>query len=232
MKKDFIPHLFLGIALVSLLAALAIGCIAAVQYLYPAFLKEQLAFYKIRPLHVTFALSWIVLSIFGGIYYYLPRICGVDLHSKRLSRTHAYLFVATGIAIVIALALGILGGREYMAFTPILSIPVLIGWALFGFNYFRTLYRKLERWPVFLWMWATGIVFFLFTFTEAHLWIIPYFRNNLVRDLTVQWKSYGTMVGSLNMLIYGTALFLMYSITKEDKLAFGSKYDAATRAWV
>ena len=223
MKKDFVSHLFIGIALVSLVAALAIGCVAAVQYLYPSFLKEQLAIYKIRPIHVTLDLSWIVLSIFGGIYYYLPRICGAQLHSKGLSRVHVFLFAATGIAIIFALLLGVLGGREYMAFSPILSIPVLIGWAMFGFNYFRTLYKRLEKWPVFLWMWATGIVFFLFTFTEAHLWLIPYFRNSLVRDLTVQWKSYGSMVGSLNMLIYGTALFLMYSITKEEKLAYGAK---------
>ncbi len=223
MKKDFVPHLFIGIALVSFVAAMGIGCVAGIQYLYPSFLKDELAFYQIRPLHVTFALSWIVLSIFGGIYYYLPRICDTNLHSRGLSRVHVYLFIGTGLAIIVTLVLGIFGGREYMAFSPILSIPVLVGWGLFGFNYFRTVYKKLDRWPVFLWMWATGIVFFLFTFTEAHLWLIPYFRNNLVRDLTVQWKSYGAMVGSLNMLIYGTALYLMYSITKDEKMAYGSK---------
>lgn len=221
MKKDFVSHLFIGIALISLIAALSIGCVAAVQYLYPSFLKEGLAFYKIRPLHVTFALSWIVLAIFGGIYYYLPRVCGARLYSGQLSRVHLYLFVGTGIAIVMTLLLGVLGGREYMAFSPILSLPILVGWALFGFNFFKTAYRKLDKWPVFLWMWATGIVFFLFTFTEAHLWLIPYFRDNIVRDLTVQWKSYGSFVGSLNMLMYGTALFLMYSITKDEKMAFG-----------
>lgn len=93
MKKDFVPHLFLGVALVSLVAAMAIGCIAGIQYLYPSFLKEELAFYQIRPMHVTFALSWIVLSIFGGIYYYLPRICDTNLHSRGLSRIHVYLFI-------------------------------------------------------------------------------------------------------------------------------------------
>jgi len=223
MKKDFIPHLFFGLALICLAGTLLIGSVAGIQYVYPSFLRESLAFYKIRPLHVTFAVSWIVLAIFGGIYYYLPRICNSTLHSRGLSRIHLYLFIATGAAIVVSVSLGIFGGREYMAFSPILSIPVLLGWALFGFNYFKTLYKKLEKWPVYLWMWATGIVFMLFTFTEAHLWLIPYFRNNMVRDLTVQWKSYGAMVGSWNMLIYGTAIYLMHSITKDDEMAFGKQ---------
>ncbi|MBK7605177.1 MAG: hypothetical protein IPI15_16690 [Saprospiraceae bacterium] len=44
---------------------------------------------------------------------------------------------------------------------------------------------------------------------ESYLWIFPYFRNNIVNDMTLQWKSYGSMVGSWNMLIYGSSIFLM-----------------------
>jgi nitric oxide reductase subunit B len=68
-------------------------------------------------------------------------------------------------------------------------------------------------------MWATGIVFFLITFTEAYLWLLPYFRNHLARDLTVQWKAYGALTGSWNMLVYGTAIFVMTRIKGDESLA-------------
>lgn len=58
-------------------------------------------------------------------------------------------------------------------------------------------------------MWLTGLFFFLFTYMESYLWLFPYFRNNVINDMTVQWKSYGSMVGSWNMLIYGCSIFLM-----------------------
>ncbi|SVD50654.1 uncharacterized protein METZ01_LOCUS403508, partial [marine metagenome] len=56
---------------------------------------------------------------------------------------------------------------------------------------------------------ATGIIFFFLTFSEAYLWVIPYFRENIVREMTVQWKAYGSLIGSWNMLCYGLAIYVM-----------------------
>ena len=55
-------------------------------------------------------------------------------------------------------------------------------------------------------------MFLLFTFSEAYLWLFPYFRNNIVLDMTIQWKAYGALTGSWNMLVYGTAIFVMERI--------------------
>jgi nitric oxide reductase subunit B len=62
-------------------------------------------------------------------------------------------------------------------------------------------------------MWLTGGVFFLFTFLESYLWVFPFFRNNVIKDMTIQWKSYGSMVGAWNMLIYGSGIYLMEKIS-------------------
>jgi nitric oxide reductase subunit B len=75
-------------------------------------------------------------------------------------------------------------------------------------------------------MWFTGIVFFLFTFLESYLWIFPYFRNNIINDMTIQWKSYGSMVGAWNMMIYGSSIFLM------EKISGDKKYSRSTIAFV
>ncbi|MEW6470468.1 MAG: cbb3-type cytochrome c oxidase subunit I [Bacteroidota bacterium] len=209
MKKE-ISIAFIFFALMALLGGMLFGCLGALQFIYPGFLAE-LGFERVRPLHVSFVVAWIFLSAAGGIYYYLPEHAGKRLYSDKLPKLHLWLFVLTGLLIAACYFMGKFGGREYWEFPPVLSIPIFITWALFGWNYFRTV-ANVRDWPVYLWMWATGIVFFFLTFAEAHLWLIPYFGKSIVRDLTVQWKAYGALVGSWNMLVYGTALFIMERI--------------------
>jgi nitric oxide reductase subunit B len=72
---------------------------------------------------------------------------------------------------------------------------------------------------VYYWLWGTGIVFFFVTFSEAYLWLIPFFRDNMVREIMVQWKSYGALTGSWNMLVYGTAIFVASRISEDPGMA-------------
>jgi nitric oxide reductase subunit B len=144
---------------------------------------------------------------------------GTPLYSDKLPKWHLGIFLVTGIAVVVSYLMGVFGGREYWEFPPVLALPIIISWILFGYNYYKTVFRKKDHWPVYLWMWGTGIFFFLFTYMESNLWIFSYFRDHLVRDVTVQWKSNGSLVGSWNMLIYGTAIFLMDRIKGDDKIS-------------
>lgn len=217
MKKE-IGIVFVVLALLSLLGGLLFGNIGAFQFVFPGFL-DAVPFVKCRPLHVSFVVSWIFLSAIGGIYYYLPKYCGLTLFSRKMAVTHFWMFVITGLLIISCYFLGNFGGREYWEFPAILAIPIFLSWIIFGFNYFKTVFKKIGEWPVYLWMWGTGIFFFLFTFTEAYLWVFPYFRDNLIRDLTVQWKAYGALTGSWNMLVYGTAIFIMERVKGDEQLA-------------
>lgn len=215
---------FVLLGLLALGGGLVFGTIGASQFLYPGFL-EQVPFFKSRPLHVSLVVSWIFLAAVGGIYYYLPRFCELKLFSDRLARLHFWMFLVTGLAILGAYFSGRFGGREYWEFPAVLAVPIFLSWVIFGINYIRTVIRKRDTWPVYLWMWGTGTIFFLLTFSEAYLWLIPHFRENMVRELTVQWKAYGALVGSWNMLVYGTAIFVMSRISGNDtaaqsKLAF------------
>ncbi|MGE0568382.1 MAG: cbb3-type cytochrome c oxidase subunit I, partial [Bacteroidia bacterium] len=42
---------------------------------------------------------------------------------------------------------------------------------------------------------------------------------NVIRDLTKQWKAYGALVGSWNMLVYGTAIFVMERVKGDESIA-------------
>ena len=227
MKGDKAAYLFIFLALITLIMGVFIGCMAGFQYVYPDLAGQYLPFYKTRPMHVTLVITWIVLCASGGVYHYITKVTNTELYSPKLAFIHFMIFLLSGIIIFISYSLGFFGGREYLEFNPLLSIPILAGWVLFCINYFKTLTintslkRGVKKWPVYLWMWATGILFFIFTFLEAHLWLVPYFRDNIIRDITVQWKAYGAMIGAWNMLVYGTAIYVMHKIHHEEKLING-----------
>ena len=216
-KAGFIL-IFVG--LLSLIVGMFWGIIGGIQYLSPEFLKDSIPFNRIRPLHVTFVVSWILMTASGGIYYYMATDSPGFSWAKGLTKFQLSAFLVAGLCIPVFLFFGIMGGREYMAWYPLLSLPIWLGWLAFGGNFFRKGLRNIGKWPVYRWMWGTGIFFFILTFTEAHLWMIPWFRENILRDMTVQWKSYGSLVGSWNMMVYGTGVYLVTKLSGDDKTAY------------
>lgn len=217
-----ISFLFLIAALISLIVGICFGMIGGLQYILPEFLKDHLSFEKTRPLHVTLVITWIFTGAVGGVYYYLPIIARRELYSIKLAYIHFVLFIITGITILTCYLRGDFGGREYLEFPPALAIPMLTAWILFAINFVLTINKNIKEWPIYLWMWSTGVLFFLITFGESYLWTLPFFRDNIIRDVTVQWKANGSMVGSWNMMVYGTAFYLMEQISGNKKTSNAS----------
>ena len=172
---------FILLSLFALVIGSFFGVLAGFQYIIPDFLKELLPFTKMRPFHDTSVTSWIVLAATGSIYFALSNLEDLNIFSPKLTKIHFYLFLILGITIFISIGTGYMGGREYLAFIPILIFPILLGWILFGYNYFKTVLRQVKNWPVYYWMWGTGIVFMIFHLAEAHLWFSPYFIPSSTR---------------------------------------------------
>lgn len=217
MKTDKYPLYFIYIGLISLLFGLLCGLLAGFQYIIPSFIKEILPFNALRPLHTLFVVSWILLSAIGGIYYYIkPK-------NLLLIKVHFWLFVFTGIGIIFSYLSRNFAGKEYLEFPSYFYFPIVVGWILIGINYYKTMLPSFKNWPVYFWMWATGIIFMIYHFTEAHLWLLPYFRDHFIQNISLQWKSGGSYVGSWNMLVYGTSLFVMSKISNDESFAKSKK---------
>ncbi len=218
MKLNF-GLLFILTGLVSLILGLLFGIVGAVHFISTESVNSLFPFYKIRPLHVTFVLSWILLAACGGIYLYLPRIYKHNRFSHTLAKAHYYLFLLAGIGIVIAYLFGQFEGREYLEFPAVFLIPVFIGWLLFAINLYSSVSFKKDPMPVYIWMWLVGAIFMIITLAEANLWRLPHFGDNVIRDITVQWKANGALVGCWNMFVYGTATYLITQLSKDKSTA-------------
>lgn len=217
---------FFKIALFLLVFGLIAGVLSALIYVLPEFIKHEVGFIKLRPLHVSSVMFWIILGATGCVYSGLSILSKVP-SIKFIANIQLVLWIIALLGIFFSYFTGDFGGREYWEFNPIWALPILLSWLLFLVNFIRMV-RSIKRWPVYVWMWMSGIVFFMFIFIENYLWIFPYFREHFITDMTIQWKVNGSLVGALNQMLYGTAFFLMDRINKDEnnkvgfsKLAFG-----------
>jgi len=215
--SDKTAKAFLMLSMSYLLIGLLLGVIGGLQYILPPLLKEQLAFQKTRPLHVYLVISWIFTAAQAGLYYYLPRVAGRPLYWQQGAWIHLFLHTAVSLFIVACFFLGYFGGREYLEFPPLLGAVIMLSWIPFAINFFFTLKPDYKNAPVYIWSWSTGILFFFITLSESYLWLLDYFHTNIVRDVTVQWKALGSMVGSWNMLVYGTGMYVMEKMSGDTK---------------
>lgn len=223
-NKNSTSKLFILAGLLLLAGGMLFGLTGAFQYIVPDFIKQYLSFEKVRPLHVSSVVFWIIFAAIGSVLSYLQQYTGKNIFSPLLLKIQFGLFTIAVLAILISYCFGVFGGREYWEFHPLFALPIATAWILFIINFIKSM-GSFKKLPVYVWMWLTGLFFFLFTFTESYLWLFPYFRNNVVNDMTVQWKSYGSMVGSWNMLIYGSSIFLMEKISgikkySQSRIAF------------
>lgn len=222
MKKqsNINAGLFFTTALIMLLFTLMFGVLAAHSYSSPGIWKEYLSFIQLRPMHVSAALFWILLAASGSVYAGLLQLCGNSI-SKTLMRAQWTLWVAAIVLVFYSYLTQQFGGREYWEFPPQISLLIALAWVIFIFQFVKAV-RTLSTWPVYIWMWFTGLVFFLFTFIENYLWVFPYFSENFVRDTTIQWKVNGSLVGSWNQLVYGSAFYLMERIGGDKKSGYSA----------
>jgi len=209
---------FILFGLLALCLGLLAGLLATVQIMWPPFLKPFLGFHQIRPLHVSCMVGWIVLVATGSVYAFGIRKQGLPRWAQRTAWVHLALFSVAAILIVFSYLGAFMGGREYLTFPPVLIIPILLGWGCFGFVFFKNR-REKSPVPVYVWMWGTGIVFMVYHLIEAYLWVVPQIRILFIRDITVQWKAYGSFVGSWNMLVYGLAIYMMTRVKGDSKIA-------------
>ena len=218
LKNNITGSWFILIAISSLFLGLIFGVLGGFQHMFPDLLKENLSFQKTRPLHAYLSINWIFTAATGIIYYYLPEVSGRKIYSQLLAKIHIFLQILILVLVCVFFVLGKFGGREYLEFPPYIIILVIGSWILFMINFFMTVKPNYKTVPVYIWSWSTGLVFFLITILEAQLWQLPFFNNNIIRDVTVQWKAMGSMVGSWNMLVYGTAMFAMEKISGDKSI--------------
>lgn len=210
-------------ALLMLCFGALMGCLSGLEYVVPGYLRNYLGFEQMRPMHVSAVLFWILLGATAFVYAALNALQpGILSHNWIKIQVVLWLLAITGV--FYSYTQSHFGGREYWEFQPVWALPIALSWLMFVVQVLKVI-SIIKIWPVYVWMWMTGAVFFLWIFMENYFWVFTGLRNKAITDITIQWKVNGSIVGAWNQLIYGTAFYLMDRIKSQtsigsSKLAF------------
>jgi nitric oxide reductase subunit B len=208
-------------SLVFLLGTLLFGLLATWAFLYPETFNRFLPFYQLRPFHVSAALFWMITAAVSSLLFFLREEQIIRRSNKKIVNFFTVGWLSTITVIFGCYTFKTFGGREYWEFPPLLCLPLLVCWLLLITYTFPEILKKISSQPIYVWMWFTGILFFGITFMEQNLWQITWFRQNYLKEITVQWKANGSIVGAWNQMIYGTSLYLMVKISGNAGIARG-----------
>lgn len=206
------------IALVLFILGLFFGHLASESYRITQPKSGVMGFLSLRPLHVSSAYLGIITAGLGFVTLIIAKM-KTTRFGIFLQYLHFSLWVIALIGIFYSYFIGDFGGREYWEFNPVWALPIFISFIVFLVFYLHQI-GFFFKWPVYYWMWFTGIIFFIFTFIENYLWIFPYFRQHFIADMTIQWKVNGSLVGAINQIIYGVAFYLMEKISGDEKSSY------------
>ena len=220
-----ITLVIMACALACLVLSIVVGALGALYYLPPLAQAAQgfgLSLVELRPLHTTFASSWIFLGVAASVTYFLFESQGPTAAEKRRTKIQLICWGLAGLGVLVTLPFGITSGREYLGFNPIISALILAGWLLFATTFFSRIWRGFWGRPVYVYMWSAGMLYFIYTFAEGHAYLLPGMKQYPIADLQVQWKSCGTLVAAFNQMVYGSLIFVGEKMTG-DKRAGHSK---------
>lgn len=114
--NNIIPKSFLLVAFVLLFTGLSFGLIGALQYVMPGILKDGFSFQKVRPLHVSSVVFWIIFGAIGTVLTYLQEHGTAKNYSHSLLKLQFVIFVITVVAILISYLTGNFGGKNIGSF--------------------------------------------------------------------------------------------------------------------
>jgi len=198
----------------------ALGALHYVPGLAPLMNDAALTLPKLRPLHTTFASLWIFGAAVAVVYHFLSQVgSGLDRGDVLRFRVQTACWLAAGGAAFVTLLGGVFSGREYLGFHPAISALLLAGWLPFTWTVLKRSLRGFWTQPIYVWFWTVGVLYFIITFTEGHLYLLPWIGDNPIRDLQVQWKSCGTLVGSFNFMVYGSLIYISEKISGDESYA-------------
>lgn len=202
---------------------LLVGVAASLEYAQdaPTLRKIGLTLQHLRPMHESFAFAWVFLGGVATVHGWLLCTGGALTSPERLRfAAMTGCWTAAGVGIFTSLSLGHFTGREYAGYHPFFGALIVAGWLLFAWNFFGRAGFSLRGKPAYIYMWTAAIPLFLITFCEANAYTLDWISRRPLRDIAVQWKANGVMVGAFNLLAYGSLMWVGGRMRGDDSYAY------------
>jgi cbb3-type cytochrome oxidase subunit 1 len=178
--------------------------------------------------NITIMLGFLVLSLTGGIYYVLPRLTGTRLWRRELAFLGLLATSALVLVDLLAVVLGLGGGRQPFGLPWWLHVPMLAVLTIpFAITVMTIRRREETRSFVTLWFVIGGV-------TWLPLLYLVYFAGDLpfVSSLGETYSDLFFSAGFVTLWVFvvGSGLFY-YTVVKELDVALAARQLAAVGFW-
>lgn len=189
-------------SLLFLLVGMIVGVFIALNgYMYPDYFSgEYIHFGRMRPVHVGgVTLLWLLPVDLGLIYYFVQRLCGVPLWSRRMGLWSVGLWWFTLILGVFSFPFGTNWGWEYaelpmwISFIPV-KVLFLVPWVLFVINIFMTIARRRHK-QMYVSLWYVMGTLIWTTLTVWIGWFSLYFLPGGIARVNASFFYVHNLVG-------------------------------------
>ncbi|MGC5326585.1 cbb3-type cytochrome c oxidase subunit I [Brevibacillus sp. SYSU BS000544] len=131
-----------------LIISMLAGLVVALKQMWPDFLGGTtfLTYGHVRPIHTNGVLfAWLTTNFIGGMYYMIPRLCRVPLHSEKLGHITGILWNLIIVLAVVTLSMGITTGVEYAELVLPIDLLIAVTVILVAVNVFMTIAKRQEK---------------------------------------------------------------------------------------
>jgi nitric oxide reductase subunit B len=142
--------MYFRVAIILFGAQLLMGLIAALQFLYPAFLFEIFDFSVARMVHINALIVWMLFAMIGSVYYMLPDETGIEAVGVGIGKLAFWVLTAAVTVVVLVYIFVQIGpgteasiwfineGREYIEAPRWADIGIVVVVLIFYWNVFAT----------------------------------------------------------------------------------------------
>lgn len=218
MNKKYI-NIIIFIAFVSFFIALFFGILSILNYskvLNPIIKNSFINIPKTRPIHVTFAISWVFLCSVSIVCEILCEKNKFFLSNFKFIKYSIFFWSLSGFYICSSFFLNIFSGKEYIEYNLNSFFLILIGWFFFSYLVLFSNYKNFFFKPIYIYMWVISSLLFIVSYTELYLTNKDFLEEYQVFNIQIQWKAVGSFVASFNMLIYGILYYVEEKINKNE----------------
>jgi len=100
-KGKELGMMYFRVAIVLFGAQLLMGLIAAIQFLYPAFLFEVFDFSVARMVHINALVVWMLYAMIGSVYFMLSDETGVEVVHAGIGKLAFWVLTAAVTVVVL-----------------------------------------------------------------------------------------------------------------------------------
>lgn len=188
------------------------GFMSLAKYLGPDPLLYVMNFATSKAIHTNLLLVWNLTGFMGAAYFMVPEESRTELYSTKLAYAQLALWLAIGVATVVAYLFGITEGRKLLEMPLVLKFGVVVVMGMFFWNLFMTI-RQAGRWTTTEGVLVGGLVATALLFVPA----LIHFDNYTLDRFYRWWVVHLWVEGVWELVMGGILAFLLIRLSGADR---------------